>query len=95
MAPKADDLQISAIVSRTTKELLEGFSRMTGLKKGYLIEEALRHHLLALQELPDDVIVPPVITLTGASFKEAVREIESPAEPAPALRKLLSRRRGR
>jgi hypothetical protein len=57
-------IQISALVSRTTKELLERHVRATGVKKGHLVEQALRHHLEALQELPADVIVRPKLVVT-------------------------------
>ena len=94
MATKAGEIQISAVVSKSTKEMLEAMVKSRGLKKGHLVEEALRHHLQALQELPDDIIIPSTLVLTRESFKEVVREIESPAPPPPALRKLMSRRRG-
>jgi hypothetical protein len=51
------ETQISAVVSRTTSDLLERHVRATGVKKGHLVEQALRHHLQALQELPADVVV--------------------------------------
>jgi len=59
--------QISALVSRTTKELLERHVRATGVKKGHLVEQALRHHLQVLQELPADVIVHPKLVVTRTS----------------------------
>jgi uncharacterized protein (DUF1778 family) len=94
MATKAREIQISAVVSKSTKEMLDAMVQSRGLKKGYLVEEALRHHLQALLELPDDVIIPSTLVLTRESFAEVVREIESPAPPPPALKKLMSRRRG-
>jgi len=51
--------RISVLVSETTRELLERHVRATGVKKGYLVEQALLHHLQALHELPSDVIVHP------------------------------------
>ncbi len=94
MATKAGEIQISAVVSRSTKDMLDAMVKARGLKKGYLVEEALRHHLHALQDLPDDVIIPSTLVLTKRSFEEVVREIESPRPPPPALKKLMSRRRG-
>jgi len=94
MATKAHEVQISAVVSQATKDMLEQLVKARGLKKGYVVEEALRHHLQALQELPDDVIIPSTIVLTNESFKELVREIEKPRKASPALRKLMSRRHG-
>jgi len=95
MATKAGEIQISAVVSKSTKDMLEAMVKSRGLKKGYLVEEALRHHLHALLELPDDIIIPSTLVLTKASFEKVVREIESPGAPTPALRKLMSKRRGR
>lgn len=82
------ETQISAIVSRSTKELLERHVRATGVKKGYLVEQALRHHLLALQELPADVIIPARIVLTRKSFEAVVEQMEK-GEPTEALRELM------
>jgi hypothetical protein len=82
------ETQISAVVSETTKELLERHVRATGVKKGYLVEQALRHHLQALQELPADVIVHPRLVVTRKSGATLLKEIEK-AEPTEALRDLL------
>jgi hypothetical protein len=82
------ETQISAVVSETTKELLERHVRATGVKKGYLVEQALRHHLQALQELPADVIVHPRLVVTRKSGATLLKEIEK-AEPTKALRDLL------
>jgi uncharacterized protein (DUF1778 family) len=81
--------QISAPISKETKEMLERQARATGVKKGYLIESALRYHLRALQELPADVLIPPRIVLTRRSFEELVERLRSPGEPTQALRDLM------
>lgn len=80
--------QISALVSPTTRELLERHVRATGVKKGYLVEQALRHHLRALQELPADVIVHPTLVVTRKSG-EAIREQLDQGDPTEALRHLM------
>ena len=82
------DSQISAVISETTKELMERHVRATGVKKGHLVEQALRHHLQALQELPADVIVHPRLVVTRKSGAALLKEIEK-AEPTEALRDLL------
>ncbi|HXK24305.1 MAG TPA: hypothetical protein VMS55_16675 [Myxococcota bacterium] len=82
------EIQISAVVSETTRELLERHVRATGVKKGYLVEQALRHHLQALQELPADVIVHPKLVLTRKSGEEFLKEMDK-AKPTEALRDLL------
>lgn len=44
--------QISAYISDETRALLERYVRRTGVKKRHVIEQALLHHLQALDELP-------------------------------------------
>lgn len=82
------ETQISAVVSRATSELLERHVRATGVKKGHLVEQALRHHLQALQELPADVVAHPKIVVTRRSGDAILRQMESGKSPA-ALRRLL------
>jgi hypothetical protein len=82
------ETQISALVSRTTRELLERHVRATGVKKGYLVEQALRHHLQALQELPADVIVHPKLVVTRQSGAAILKQLKT-AEPSGPLRELM------
>lgn len=82
------ETQISASVSRTTSELLERHVRATGVKKGHLIEQALRHHLQALQELPTDVVVHPKLLVTRKAGQVILKQMEK-GKPSPALRRLL------
>lgn len=82
------DTQISAQVSRTTRDLLERHARATGVKKGHLVEQALRHHLQALQELPADVVVHPRLVVSKASGAAVKKQLTS-ARPTAALRALL------
>jgi len=83
-----NETQISALVSRTTRELLEQHVRATGVKKGYLVEQALRHHLQALQELPADVIVHPKLVVTRKSGAAILEQLKV-AEPSGPLRDLM------
>lgn len=82
------DVQISAVVSSTTSELLERHVRATGVKKGHLIEQALRHHLQALQELPADVVVHPKLVVTKKSGDAILKQIKR-GKATPALRALM------
>lgn len=82
------DTQISAEISEATRELMERHVRRVGVKKGHLIEQALLHHLQALEELPSEYIVHPRIVLSRKTAAEILREREY-AEPAPALRDLM------
>lgn len=82
------ETQISALVSTSTKALLERHARATGVKKGHLIEEALRHHLNALHELPAEVIVKPRLVVTRRSGDAILEQIAS-GKPTAALRRLM------
>ena len=82
------ETQISALVSRTTKELLERHVRSTGVKKGHLVEQALRHHLRALQELPVDAVIHPKLVVTRKSGESILKRIKE-GKPSAALRRLM------
>jgi uncharacterized protein (DUF1778 family) len=85
----AKPTQISAPISKETRDLLERHVKATGVKKGHLVESALRYHLRALQELPADVMIPPRLVLTRRSFEEVVARLRAPGEPTRALRDLM------
>ncbi len=82
------DIQISAEIATTTKDLLERHVRATGVKKGHLIEQALLHYLQALQALPADVVVHPQIVLDRASGERVLRRVRR-AKPTRKLRDLM------
>ncbi|OGA62696.1 MAG: hypothetical protein A3G81_15605 [Betaproteobacteria bacterium RIFCSPLOWO2_12_FULL_65_14] len=82
------ETQISALVSRTTRELLERRVRATGVKKGHLVEQALQHYLVALEHLPADVIVHPRLVVTRKSGERVLRQLRS-GKPTKALRALM------
>jgi hypothetical protein len=67
---------------------MERHVRATGVKKGHLVEQALRHHLQALQELPADVIVHPKLVVTRRSGAMIMKEIKS-GKANKALRDLM------
>jgi hypothetical protein len=82
------ETQISAQISETTRALLEKHVRQTGVKKGHLVEQALLHHLQALDELPAEYIIHPRIVVSRKTGEEMLSKAESPS-PSPALRKLM------
>jgi hypothetical protein len=82
------ETQISAPISRATKDLLERHVRATGIKKGRLVEDALRHHLTALAALPADVIVHSTLVVTRGSGEAVLKQIAA-GKATPALRKLM------
>jgi hypothetical protein len=83
------ECQISALISPTTRVLLEQHVRATGIKKGRLVEQALLHHMQALHELPADVIIRPRLVVTRRSGERIAKRITVPLRPAKRLRALL------
>jgi hypothetical protein len=61
--------RIAACISGSTKGHVEHYAEAHGVKKGYLVEQALLHHLQALRELPTDIVIPPRITVRPACSK--------------------------
>jgi len=86
----ASQTQISAFVSATTKEEIERYTRETGVRKNHLVEEALQHHLLALRELPADIIVHRDSSF-GALGIELATGLQRKPKPTAKLRALMSR----
>ena len=88
-AKDTSETQISAFVSRDVKTRLEKVVRARGLKKGFVIERALDHHLQALQEIPEEFIIPPTLVVTRQSFAKLLKQLKSPRKPTSALRTLM------
>ena len=74
--------QISATISAATKEELDRFAENHGLKKNFVVEQALLFFMRARRELPDEAFVPSRIVLEDESF-------EKPPAPVEALRELM------
>jgi len=83
--------QISAHISPETKALVERYARAHGVKKGFLIENALLHHLEALREIPVDVIIPPRLVVDRATGEKLLERLASRPEPTPAMKKLFAK----
>jgi hypothetical protein len=84
--------QISAHISDSTSSELENYVEARGLKKGYVIEQALRHHLRALRDLPADVIVPPQVVVSAETAEHLVDRMLKPRAPTPAMRALFEKK---
>jgi uncharacterized protein (DUF1778 family) len=85
----SDQSQISATVSLATKEKLDRFTESHGLKKNYVVEQALLYFMEARRELPDEALVPTRLLLDDAAFDRVVSLLERPPAPTAALRELL------
>jgi hypothetical protein len=82
-------MQISAEISQGTKQLLERYSRAHGVKKQFLIESALLHHIQALEELPASVIIPPRLVVSAASGRKIAELVSKRQKPTRDLVELM------
>jgi predicted DNA-binding protein len=81
--------QVSAYISEETKAEVEAYVKRRGVKKAYLIEEALQHHLQALREIPEDLIIPSRLVLTAEAIAQIAERITQGEPPTEALKALL------
>jgi uncharacterized protein (DUF1778 family) len=86
----SDDSQISATISAATKEKLDRFTESHGLKKNFVVEQALLYFMEARRELPDDALIPARLVLEDEAFDRIVGLLDSPPAPTDALRELMS-----
>lgn len=86
--------QISAYISPDTRRALDKYVEAHGVKKGHLVEMALLHHLQALRELPQDVIIPPRIVVTAETGEWMLDLIHDPPEPTAAMKELFTENTG-
>jgi len=84
--------QISAHISEAVKQRMERCVRATGQTRAHLIEQALLHHLQALEELPLDAIVPARVVLTAESARKVRDLLTHPAPPTDAMKRLFDDR---
>jgi len=82
-------MQISADISQATKRLLERYSRAHGVKKQFLIESALLHHIQALEELPASVIIPPRLVVSAAGGRNLAALVGKRQKPTIELAELM------
>ena len=81
--------QVSAYISEETKAEIEAYVKSRGVKKAYLIEEALQHHLQALREIPEDLVIPARLVLTREAMTQIAERIDGKGEPTEALKDLF------
>ena len=82
--------RISTRIAKSTKQLVEQYAEVHGVKKSYLVEQALLHHLRALRELPADILIPPRILVRPASLESVIGLVKKPRKSTKALRALLA-----
>ncbi|WP_295430268.1 MULTISPECIES: hypothetical protein [Chromatiaceae] len=81
--------QISANISPETRDRLERYVRARGMKKGFVIEQALLHHLQAIDEIPEEVVIPPRLVVTAASGERLLERLASQEGPNRAMHELF------
>ena len=81
--------QVSAYISEETKAQVEAYAKRHGVKKAYLIEQALQHHLQALREIPEDLIIPSRLVLTSEAMSQVAEHFALENQPTEALRALF------
>lgn len=81
--------QISAHISAETREFLERYVEAHGVKKSHLIETAVLHHLNALDSIPADLIIPPIIEVSRETGNTILDRIENPQPAKTAMRALF------
>jgi len=83
------ETQISAHISDEAKAALETYVKRRGVKKAFVIEEALLHHLQALKELPEDIVIPVRLELSEKAMQEVAGRLSVEEEPSPSLKALF------
>jgi uncharacterized protein (DUF1778 family) len=81
--------QVSATISATTKEKLDRFTEEFGLKKNFVVEQALLLFIASHRELPNEAFIPTRVVLDDATFDQVVTRLEATPSPTDALRKLM------
>jgi uncharacterized protein (DUF1778 family) len=85
----SEQSQISATISAATKDRLDRFTESHGLKKNYVVEQALLYFMDARRDLPDEALIPTRLLLDDRGFERVVAALESPAAPTKALVELM------
>lgn len=81
--------QISATISDATRERLDQFTESHGLKKNFVVEQALLYFMEARRELPDEALVPARLVIADKAFDRIAELLESPPAPTKDLRELM------
>lgn len=84
--------QISAYISDSTSSELDKYVEARGMKKAFVIEQALKFHLRALKELPADVIIPPQLVVSAETAEQLAERMKKPRKPTPAMRTLFPKK---
>jgi len=81
--------QVSATIAATTKDKLDQFTEELGLRKNFVVEQALLFFMAARRELPDEAFIPTRIVLSDEGFDALTAQLEAPVMATDALRELM------
>ncbi|MBW2366408.1 MAG: hypothetical protein JRH15_00840 [Deltaproteobacteria bacterium] len=81
--------QISAHVSEGTKSKLDRPSQARGMRKAFVLEQALLYHFRALEELPEEAFLPQRLVLSQNSFNKLAEFVDNPPYPTGAMQELM------
>ncbi len=81
--------QISAFISEETRAQVETYVKRHGVKKAYLVEEALQHHLQALRAIPEDIVIPARLILTKEALSQVADRITGDEQATESLQALF------
>lgn len=81
--------QVSASISVTTRKMLDRFAEELGLKKNFIVEQALLYFMEARRELPDEAFIPTRIVLDDEGFERLAAQLDAEPAPTDALRELM------
>ncbi|MGB0385233.1 MAG: DUF1778 domain-containing protein [Ardenticatenaceae bacterium] len=82
--------QISAHVSLGIQQKFDRLTRARGLRKSFVLEQALQYYFRALEELPEEAFLPARLVLSEASFQQVMDIIENPPPPTEAMLELMN-----
>lgn len=85
----SSDAQVSATISAATKDKLDRFTEQLGLKKNFVVEQALLYFMESRRELPDEAFVPTRLVLDDDRFDELLAKLDAPAPPTARLVELM------
>ncbi|MDP1822115.1 MAG: DUF1778 domain-containing protein [Archangium sp.] len=68
---------------------MDRFTESRGLKKNFVVEQALLYFMESRSELPDEAFIPTRIVLGNAAFDRLVKLLKRPPKPTRALIELM------
>ena len=85
----SNESQISATISAATKGSLDRFTERHGLKKNFVVEQALLYFMEARKGLPDEALIPARLVIEDQAFDRILGLLSRPPAASKALRELM------